>query len=100
MLDWLKIAVLLSSFASAIAAIAVENRMSRLYGLILMPIAIFIAVNATWTYVWRLKKIQRPGGFEAYDDYRGIAVCTTLLIIGFMAYFLVALAAAVEDGEL
>jgi hypothetical protein len=97
MLDWMKIAVLLSSFASAISAIAVENRMSRLYGLMLMPIAIFIAVNSIWTYVWRLKKIQRPGGFEAYDDYQGIAVMTTLLMLGFSAYFVVALSAAVSE---
>ena len=65
----------------------------------LMPIAIIISVNATGTYLWRLRKIQQAGG-EAYDDYQGIRLMTTLLLLALFAYFFVSAAAAANDDEL
>ena len=78
-LSWLNMAVTLSGISLLILKFADENNHSKLYGLILLPVAIAFCLYALFTYVKRAGMIRRkePG---PYEDKWGPLVLTVMLV--------------------
>mmetsp|Transcript_938 Transcript_938/g.1671 ORF Transcript_938/g.1671 Transcript_938/m.1671 type:complete len:131 (+) Transcript_938:37-429(+) len=78
-LAWLHMSVTLASISVAILAFAEHNEAAQLIGTMMLPVALFFAGYALYTFQWRAKMIRERAPGPYYDKFGPVVLCSLLI---------------------